>query len=93
MIVPQRNFTETDLKQVAYNGSSIKAWIKRYEQKDLTNDTWNSVKQIKCHIFRKGSSNQPLNLHECNNGDKFTSVNQAINQAKKYIDCCEENDW
>lgn len=43
-------------------------------------------KYICCHIYRDNSKWQPLNLGECNNGSKFTAVNQAINQAKQYID-------
>lgn len=43
-------------------------------------------KEIVCLIYRKGSKWQPLNLGQCNDGKKLTDVNQAINQAKQYIE-------
>ena len=38
-------------------------------------------------VHRIVFKNQPLNLGECNDGGRFTSVNQAINQAKGIVDC------
>ena len=43
-------------------------------------------KDVVCHLYRNGSKNQPFNLGECNDGGRFTSVNQAINQAKSIVD-------
>jgi hypothetical protein len=65
--------TKEEEKELTYKNSKIIA----YKLED---------KSISCFIYRDGSNWQPLNLGECNNGSKFTAVNQAINQAKQYID-------
>jgi hypothetical protein len=62
----------TEYKEVHYSRSRIVAWKVN--------------KHIVCHLYRNGCKNQPLNLGECNDGSPFTSVNQAINQAKQIID-------
>ena len=49
------------------------------------NKKWVEKKEVICHLYKNGSLNQPLNLGECNDGGRFTSVNQAINQAKEIV--------
>jgi hypothetical protein len=61
------------IKEIIYKDSKIVS----YKLED---------KSISCYIYRKGSKWQPLNLGECNDGKKLTDINQAINQAKQYID-------
>ena len=83
----QRNFREEDLKEEIYLRSKIIAWRKVYEEYDNKKDKWVEKKDVKCYLYRNTSKNQPLNLGECNDGSRFTSVNQAINQAKGIINC------
>ena len=64
---------KTEEKELTYKDSKIISY--RLEDKSIA-----------CYIYRPTSKWQPLNLGECNNGSKFTAVNQAINQAKQYID-------
>lgn len=64
---------KTEEKELTYKDSKIISY--RLEDKSIV-----------CYIYRSTSKWQPLNLGECNNGSKFTAVNQAINQAKQYID-------
>ena len=82
----ERNFRKEDLKEETYSNSKIVAWRNVYEEYDEKKDKWTEKKDVVCHLFRNGSKNQPLNLGECNDGRKFTSVNQAINQAKGIVD-------
>lgn len=82
----ERNLREEDLKEENYSNSKIVAWRDVYEEYDEKKDKWIEKKDIICYLYRNKSKNQPLNLGECNDGRKFTSVNQAINQAKQIID-------
>ena len=76
-----------------YLGNKIMAWEYRWEEYSEKNDRWENKKEIVCHLFRVGSKNQPLSLGECNDGSKFTAVNQAINQAKEFVNICNKNGW
>lgn len=82
----ERNFRKEDLKEETYSNSKIISWRNVYEEYDKNKDKWIERKDVVCHLYRNGSKNKPLNLEECNNGSKFTSVNQAINQAKQIVD-------
>jgi hypothetical protein len=77
-----------NLKEEIYLNNKIVSWINIYKEYDIKKEKWLEKKDIICHLFRKGSKNQPLKLGECNDGGKFTSVNQAINQAKSFINSC-----
>jgi len=59
-----------------YKGSKIVAW--QFDKKHIV-----------CHLYRKGSNNQPLNLGECHDGKRFQSVRHAVNQAKDLINYYE----
>ena len=82
----ERNFRKEDLKEETYSNSKIVAWRNVYEEYDEKKCKWTEKKDVVCHLYRNGSKNQPLNLGECNDGGRFTSVNQAINQAKGIVD-------
>lgn len=82
----ERNFRKEDLKEEIYSNSKIVAWRDVYEEYDEKKNKWIEKKDVVCRLFRNGSENQPLNLGECNDGGRFTSVNQAINQAKGIVD-------
>ena len=81
----ERNFRKEDLKEETYSNSKIVAWRIVQEEYDDIKDKWVERKDIVCRLFRNGSKNQPLNLGECNDGGRFTAVNQAINQAKEIV--------
>jgi len=87
----ERNQTINNEKTEIYLTSKIISHEVHFEE--LVNGIWRSNKRIVCLIYRTNSKNQPLNLGECNNGDKFTAVNQAINQGKQYIDTCNKYNW
>jgi hypothetical protein len=80
-----QNFRIEDRKEETYSNSKIVAWKNVYEEYDETKNKLVEKKEFICHLFRNGSKNQPLNLGQCNNGNSFNSVNQAINQAKEII--------
>ncbi len=82
----EQNLRKEDLKEENYSNSKIVAWRDVYEEYDEKKDKWIEKKDIICHLFRNKCKHQPLNLGECNDGGKFTSVNQAVNQAKQIID-------
>ena len=89
----ERNFERLEEKDESYLGSKIVAWCDKWEEYNENKDKWEKKSQVYCHLYRVGSKNQPLNLGECNDGSKFTAVNQAINQAKDFVNCCNENEW
>jgi hypothetical protein len=76
----------------SYSNSKIVAWENHWEE---FNEKGNLVakKEIICHVYMVGSKWQPLNLGECNDGSKFTAVNQSINQAKTFVDVCNKYSW
>ena len=80
----QRNL-EKEVKEEKYLGSRIIAWREKWEEYNKDKGKWDKKSQVCCHLYRVGSKWQPLNLGECNDGSKFTSVNQAINQAKDFV--------
>lgn len=80
-----RNFRKEDIKEEFYSNSKMIAWRNVYEEFDTIKEKWVEKKEVICHLFMNGCKYQPLNLGECNDGSKFTSVNQAINQAKQII--------
>lgn len=79
------DFREEDLREESYSNSRIVAWRNVYKEYDEKKKKWVEKKEVICHLYRNGSLNQPLNLGECNDGGRFTSVNQAINQAKEIV--------
>lgn len=82
----ERNHRRVDLKDEYYSNSKIVAWRVVYEEYDAKKDRWVEKKDVFCHLYCPLIKYQPLNLGECNDGSKFTSVNQAINQAKGIVD-------
>ena len=75
------------MESIKYLNSTIISWIDIIEKEKET------IKIIKCHIYRENSLHKPLNLGECNDGSKFQSIKHAINQAKEYVNTCNENNW
>jgi len=73
-----------------YKGSKVVAWVWEWEEMNDRKNKMQTKKQVVCHLYRLGSNHQPLNLGECNDGSPFTGVNQAVNQAKEYVDVCEQ---
>ena len=86
----EKEIIKTDEKTEIYLGSKIVAWIYRWKEFNDEKNIYEDKKEICCHVYRIGSKNQPLNLGQCNDGSKFTSVNQSINQVKAFINCCNE---
>lgn len=86
-----RNFKKEEEKELFYLGDRIVSWKEKWEQYDINREKWEVKQRIVCLLYRVNSKNQPLNLGECNDGSVFTAVNQAINQAKSYIDTCNKN--
>jgi hypothetical protein len=76
-----------------YLNSTIVSWENHWNEFNDVKQRMESKKEIICHIYRIGSKWQPLNLGECNDGGKFTAVNQAINQAKEFVDVCIKNNY
>jgi hypothetical protein len=89
----ERNFKKVEEKEEIYLGSKIVAWCDKWEEYNADKDKWEKKSKIYCHLYRVGSKNQPLNLGECNDGSKFTAVNQAVNQAKDFVNCCNQHNW
>lgn len=89
----ERNFTREQEKTEMYLGDKLIAWVEKWEELNSKKEKWEKKSQVYCHIHRVNSKWKFLNLGECNDGGKFTSVNQAINQAKSLIDCCNKNGW
>jgi hypothetical protein len=87
----ERNFERVDKKEEVYLGCKILSWRDKWEEYNVVKDKWVNKSQVFCYLYRLGSKYQPINLGECNDGSKFTSVNQAINQAKDYVNCCKEH--
>ncbi len=85
-LVKQQNYRKEDIKEEIYSNSKIIAWRHVYEEYDEKKDKWVEKKDVVCFLYRNGCKYQPLNLRECNDGGRFTSVNQAINQAKGIVD-------
>ncbi len=77
---------QEDLKEETYSNSRIVAWRNIFEEHDDKKGKIVLRKVVCCLLYRSGSKNQPLNLGECNDGKVFTSINQAINQAKQIVD-------
>ena len=80
-----KNFTRQDIKEEEYLGSKIIAWRLYFDQWNEKKNLWEEKKEVYCHLYSPEIKYQPLNLGECNNGDKFSSVNQAVNQAKGIV--------
>ena len=75
----------TDMKIEEYLNSTIIAFSHTNNIYDEKKKKFRTVKTINCHLYREGSKYQPLVLRECNDGQKLTSISQAINQAKEII--------
>ena len=78
-------FTRQDIKEEEYLGSKIIALRLYFEEWNDKKNIWEQKKEVYCHLYSPNIKYQPLNLGECNNGDKFSSVNQAVNQAKGIV--------
>lgn len=88
-----KNYEKVEEKTEIYLGDKIVSWRDKWEEFDDNKNRWNRKSKVYCHIYRQKSKWKPLNLGECNNGDSFTAVNQAINQAKEYINICNKHGW
>ena len=73
-----------------YLGNKIVAWKWEWEEFNEQKHKWVNKKEVMCHLYR---IDKMINLGECNNGDKFNDVNQAINQAKDYVNACNDMGW
>lgn len=89
----ERNFEKVEEKEEMYLGNKIVAWKYKWEEYNEKKDKWEKKSHVYCFLYRIGSKWQPLNLGECNDGSKFTAVNQAVNQAKDFVNCCNEHGW
>lgn len=79
-----RNFREEDRTEEFYENKIIIACKYIFEEYDNVKNTWEKAKKISC-VINNDRDEFWINLGECNNGDKFTSIGQAINQAKNFI--------
>lgn len=89
----ERNFERVEEKEEIYLGNKIVAWRDNWEEFNKKRDKWEKKSQVYCHLYRTGSEWQPLNLGECNDGSRFTAVNQAVNQAKDFVNTCDKYRW
>ena len=88
-----RNYRKVEEKEEVYLGNKIVVSKHAWEEYNKGKDKWEDKSQICCLLYRTKSKHQPLNLGECNDGSKFTAVNQAINQAKEFINICNKHNW
>lgn len=77
-----RNFQTEQETEETYKHGFIKAWKETWEEFDEKKEKWNKKSKIICQLYRKNHNCKYLNLVGCNDGSTFTSVNQAVNQAK-----------
>lgn len=89
----ERNLERIETKEETYLGNKIIAWKDKWEEYNEKKEKWEQKSQIYCHLYRTASKGQPLNLGECNDGSKFTATNQAINQAKEFVNVCNKHNW
>ena len=87
-MVKTRNYSSEQYTEEIYKHGFIKAWKDTWEEYDEKKEKWNKKSQIVCHLKRKNF----LNLGECNDGSPFTSVNQAVNQAKSLCNYDDEEE-
>ena len=66
-----------------YMGRTITTWVWVKDGKRI---------QFVCEIFDPATG-RTLNLGECVDGSRFTSVNQSVNQAKEHISTCQRHGW
>lgn len=74
-------------------GVKIVAYKTKRDVYDGLRQRFVSESKIHCVVYRKESKHPSLSLCECNDGSKFTSVNQAVNQAKEHIKSCVNHGW
>ena len=83
---------EKEIKEEIYLNNKIISWRCMWEEYNIKKDIWENKKgKIVCEIFRKNK--HFINLGQCNDGSKFTAINQAINQAKEYINIVNKFNW
>lgn len=83
--IREMNYTQEDRKEDTYLDSKIISWIKKWDEFNESKGKWELKKQVMCEIHSDYINYSPLSLRECNDGSKFTSVNQSINQAKMFL--------
>ena len=86
IIFMERNVTEEELREEVYLGNRIESYKKIYEEFDILSGKWVKKKLIVCLLYCYPDEFKFINLRECNDGSPFTSVNQAVNQAKSFVD-------
>lgn len=67
-------------RTIEYGNFKIKGYIEVYDRYDIIKQQDTEVKKIICEIYEGGKF--VLNMGECIDGSKFTTVGQAINQTK-----------
>lgn len=87
METKERNFkTGLELKKEVYlDVHHIEAYLQTWEEFDEVKEKWVKKRNIVCTLNSPILTYSPLNLGECNDGSKFTAVNQAVNQAKEMV--------
>tara|TARA_R110000868_G_C10800625_1_gene757051 strand:- start:661 stop:1002 length:342 start_codon:yes stop_codon:yes gene_type:complete len=83
--IREMNYTQEESKEEVYLESTIKSWIKKWEEFSEKKGVWEQKKQVMCEVHSDYIKHSPLSLRECNDGSNFTSVNQSINQAKMFL--------
>ena len=91
-----RNLEKVDEKSEIFLDNKIISWKEIFEVYDKDKDKWSKKFKVHCHLYRKnkqGNFDFRLSSGECNDGGRFTAVNQAINQAKEFITICKKYNW
>ena len=71
-------------KQENYLGFNIIA--SKFEYQDINKNK--IIKIYECKIYKE--NNFFINLGECNDGTKFTNINQCINQGKSFLNTLKQ---
>jgi hypothetical protein len=88
----ERNLEKIDGNDIIYLNNKIIAYKYQWGNYNSEKGRWGILSKINCHIYFN-SSLHPFNLGNCNDGSQFMSINQAINQAKYFIDTCNKYGW
>jgi hypothetical protein len=87
-----RNREVTERKDI-HLGVGITVRRIDFETFDESKNRWDKRFIVSCVVDRTKQRDKPINLGECNDGSKFTSINQAVNQAKEFLDICFKYNW
>lgn len=67
-------------RTIKYGNFKVKGFVEVYDRYDTVKQQETEVKKIICEIFE--GEKRILNMGECVDGSKFTTVGQAINQTR-----------